>query len=522
MYSRIIIAALAILIALTISVTHSDADRIQSKVESALEAAGDNRAELEAVIRHFEATGDTLMIHAAKYVIGNMEGHSYVTYALIDSSGDTVSWDVQDFSNYDSLLVAFDTLEQQHPGLEFHSEVAAKDLETVTSDFLITNIELAFDAWRTKPWAKDLPYESFLEGVLPYRGSSEPLEPWRQEFLDRYKDLSEKMEDPTDPIEAATLINEDLKSWFGFDQRWYYHPTDQGLSEMKESGYGRCEDMTNLTIYAMRANGIAVTSDYTPYWANSGNNHAWNAVILPDGTSIPFMGCEANPGKYSLNRKAAKVYRKSYATQPENLVFVKGEDLKIPRWLRGKSYTDVTTSYGPTANITVELDSLLPDSIPFAYICVFNDNEWKPIDWGEIRGRSVTFEDMAYEVVYLPALYLNKEIVPVGEAVMVDASGRVVSLEAHLDAPVDVTVSGVMSRAMDKSSETVLGSRLKSGTTYELFYWDSEWKSLGAAVAAHGPLEFLAPSGALFRLVATDSDGDERIFTWADTGQVWW
>lgn len=37
--------------------------------------------------------------------------------------------------------------------------------------------------------------------------------------------------------------------------------------------------MTNLAIFAMRANGLAVTSDYTPFWADSSNNHAWNAIL---------------------------------------------------------------------------------------------------------------------------------------------------------------------------------------------------------------------------------------------------
>ena len=79
--------------------------------------------------------------------------------------------------------------------------------------------------------------------------------------------------------------------------------------------------MTNLTIYAMRANGLAVTSDYTPYWANSGNNHAWNAIVTPGGEVIPFMGAESNPGKYHLANKVAKVYRKTFGKQKANLAF---------------------------------------------------------------------------------------------------------------------------------------------------------------------------------------------------------
>ena len=188
----------------------------------------------------------------------------------------------------------------------------------ITAEFLIAQIDYAFKAWREKPWAQNMSWEDFRDYVLPYRGSNEPLESWRQAFWDKYAGLESRMTDPTDPVEAARLINEDIKSWFGFDPRYYYHPTDQGLEEMLESHLGRCEDMTNVTIYAMRANGIGVTSDYTPYWANCGNNHAWNAIVTGDGRVIPFMGAEANPGEYQLANMAAKVYRKTFAAQRQN------------------------------------------------------------------------------------------------------------------------------------------------------------------------------------------------------------
>jgi hypothetical protein len=95
--------------------------------------------------------------------------------------------------------------------------------------------------------------------------------------------------------------------------------------------------MTNLAIYAMRANGLAVASDYTPHWANTGNNHAWNAIITPEGEVIPFMGAEANPGEYELANKLAKAYRKMYAQQTNNLAFQEKKEESVPGWLNGKS-----------------------------------------------------------------------------------------------------------------------------------------------------------------------------------------
>ena len=56
-------------------------------VAESLSAAGNNRAELEKVIDHYKASGDSLKLDAAYFLIGNMEGHCYATYRLVDSSG---------------------------------------------------------------------------------------------------------------------------------------------------------------------------------------------------------------------------------------------------------------------------------------------------------------------------------------------------------------------------------------------------------------------------------------------------
>ncbi len=512
------ICAVVIILAAT-----ATASAYPANVAAALDSAGANRGELEQTLQHFEQKGDTLMLQAALFLIGNMQGHSYVTYDLVDTVGSVVPFSVTDYPNFDSLLISFDTLEAAHGSLDFRSKVAAEDLKTVKADYLIENIELAFKAWRTRPWAKKLSFKDFLEGVLPYRGSNEPLEDWRPQLMARYADLPSKMADSTDPIEAAALINDDIKTWFGFDERWYFHPTDQGLSEMQKGGLGRCEDMTNVTIYAMRANGIGVTSDYTPYWADHGNNHAWNAVILPGGKAVPFMGAEADPGKYKLTWKAAKIYRKTFANQPGNLAFVKQPGQEVPRWLSGKSYTDVTAAYGPVTDVPVAFDSTIDDSVPFAYLCVFNDGDWRAIQWGVIKQNRVVFPAMLRGIAYLPMFYINKELVPAGDPFILTAQGAVEPLVGHLDKPVDLTITSTTRRSQDKSTEGLEVSFLSPGKQYELFYWDKGWQSLGETEATDEPIEFLAPSGALYWLVAADSKREEeRIFTWDADRQVWW
>ncbi|MCP4583049.1 MAG: transglutaminase domain-containing protein [candidate division Zixibacteria bacterium] len=492
-------------------------------VNNALKEAGENRAELEKVLAHYSTLGDSLMLQAAYYLIGNMEGHGYATYLLHDSSGAEVEFDVRDYADFDELLAAADSIEAARGELDFDKDTLIYDIHTISAGFIIDHIDYAFKAWREKPWAGNLSFENFCEYVLPYRGSNEPLENWRQAFWEKYKNIDTTMSDPADPIAAAALVNQDIMSWFGFDPRYYYHPTDQGLSEMKESGLGRCEDMTNLTIFAMRAVGLAVTSDYTPHWANSGNNHAWNSILTLDGTVIPFMGAECDPGKYTLHNKAAKVYRKTFGKKMQNLTFQDRKQEKIPGWLAGKSYVDVTSDYTDVCDVTITFTKEIPDSVDIAYLCVFNSGEWRAIHWGRIEADKAVFTDMGVDIAYIPALYLNEEIIPQGAPFVLGDDCDIRYYQPDSSDEVSISLVSTTKRKQAVSTDGIAESYLDSGQEYELFYWQDDWQSLGKMVATDKPLTFdKAPSGALYWLVAVGSDEEERIFTIEDDGQVWW
>jgi len=491
---------------------------------AALDSAGTNRGELEKVLTHYAASGDTLKFMAAYFLVGNMEGHSYVTYSLKDTAGNVIDFDPLVYPSYDVLTASYDTLEKKHGTLDYKKKDVIDDLQNITADYLIEHIDYAFRAWKEKPWAKHLSFDQFCQYVLPYRGSNEPLENWRPVFWDKYADLPGKMTNPSDPTEAARLINKDIMTWFGFDPRYYFHPTDQGMAEMMAKGKGRCEDMTNLTIFAMRANGLAVTSDYTPAWADAGNNHAWNAILVPGGKVVPFMGAEANPGEYGLANKFAKVYRKMYGKNPDNLVFQKHKQEKLPGWLAGKNYIDVTADYGKVCDVAVTLTREVPDSVDIAYICVFNSGEWTPIHWGQIAGQTVTFTAMAPEIAYLPAFYLNEKIVPAGPAFILHGDGTQTALIGDEAKTTLVTLIATTKRQLEASTDGTAKAFLTPGTEYELSYWRDGWQSVGKIQADDkGAVTFdKAPTGGLYWLTGKDSDREERIFTLDGDTQVWW
>ncbi len=494
------------------------------EVRQALKLAGPNRGELEKTLKHYRQTGDSLKLKAAFYLIGNMSDKGYFIYTLKDTAGNEVAFNVLDYPDYRTMVAAWDSIAAIRGELDFEKKEFIKDLHVIKSEFLIRNIDLAFEAWQKKPWARFLTFEQFCRYILPYRGSNEPLEDWRSYFYEKYQWLDSAFASSNDVAQIAAAINNDLKSWFKFDDRFYRHPTDQGLKEMLRNKMGRCEDMANLAIFAMRANGLAVTSDYTPYWADAANNHAWNALIDSSGRAIPFMGGLFNPGAYSLPNRIAKVYRKTFEHHKENLIFKVKNRRKIPRWLAGKSYIDVTTQYVPTANVELTLEKERPDSVRFAYLCVFNSGEWKAIHWAEIKEDRAVFTDMGKDLVYLPAYFLNQTIVPAGPPFILQKSGDILKLIPDTASTATLKLISTMRRITTQATDSKKKSFLENGAAYELFYWDGDWQLLGTKeVRQNQPLVFeKAPSNALYWLVKKGSKKYERIFIYRDGEQVWY
>ena len=278
-------------------------------IKDALDTAGENKSELKKAINYFQEKGDSLQLEAVLFLIENLAEHSFVEIVPCDSNKIEIPWNISNFENYEEARTTMDSISDQFDGFDWKANERIDDHKTITADFLIQNVEDACYVWQEFPWARDYSFEVFKEYILPYRGSNEPLPDnvkWRQDFISRYPELYQIVTDPTEPLEAATNINIELREWFKFDPLYYLHPTDQSLDEMQQTCMGRCEDMTNLAMAAMRANGIAVTSDYTPHWADSGNNHAWNAIITHDGEAIPFMGCESDPGTIFYSQPSCK------------------------------------------------------------------------------------------------------------------------------------------------------------------------------------------------------------------------
>jgi hypothetical protein len=483
-----------------------------SEVEQSLELAGENRGELERVLLYYEELDDARKLQAAEFLIANMQGHGYAVSVLRDEEGNDIPYDALDYANFKEALAALEAIEKEHGSVDFKRRRFDPDLEVMTADFLIENIDLAFQAWQEKPWSRELTFEAFCEYVLPYRGSNEPLDHWRAACLERYADLPTELENVEDAQAAAKRLQSDVHGWVRFREIFYLHPTDQSFSEMDERGAGRCEDISNMIGYALRANAIACASDYTPYWANRDNNHAWEVILDENGE-----------GRAGLSNVAAKIYRKTFALQRDNLAFRLAEGEKAPRWLMGKSYKDVTSQYLETTDVTIQLGEPVPDGARFAYLCVFNGGRWCGIHWGEIDGERVTFDDMGRRIAYLACYFVEGELEPAAPPFILEEDGRIRQLsgsEATLD--LDVTMTKPDTMHMD-TLETIPSLVVGPGKSYELFVWAGGWQSLGSKTAEEEAVRFEdVPADSLYWLVGEGSREEDRIFTIDEGRQKMW
>jgi len=483
-------------------------------VEEALQAAGANRTELRKVIDHFARIGDGRKLTAARFLIANMPGHAFIITRLCDRSGKTIPFDPLAYENHEQALRAFEALEARHGKLTFARDRKVKDLETVKADYLIRHIEEAFRAWESWPPGPRVGFGVFLNHVLPYRGSQEPVSAWIEPLARRYADLKASIEAGASPGELHRAVVRDVHRRVRFNERYYLHPTDQGFEEMEASKQGRCEDITNMLTYASRSLAIATAADYTPWWAHRDNNHAWNVILDAQGR-----------GHDPANAHAAKVYRKTYAIQRDSLACRLPEGEQAPnRFLRSRFYRDVTDQYRPTTDVELELDRAA-EGERFVYLCVFNGGEWKAIHWGESRDGRVTFDRMGRRVAYLPAVYRNGELIPAGAPFLLLDDGSVRPL-AGTGKPVALIATAVRPRQVspDTRAETPV-SYLKHGGTYRLQRWArSGWTLVKEFTAENdAPPRFEAlPADGLYWMVRDGSRRLERIFTIEAGRQRWW
>lgn len=598
-------------------------------VKRALEQAGNNKDEIRDILHHFEDADDPYMLPAAKYLIRNMPRHFTSCSRAIDSFTDSV----RKSGHYPSRRELNRWWKEAQKQPVQISRLS--DLKRIKAAPFISYIERSVIAWEQSPWRHDVNFETFCQGILPYRFMDEPLiEGSRDSLYQEYKNL---IRDEQDVRKAFAKVYHHLMG--KMFQHSIEFPYQLNPLDMERVYRGSCLQRCVLVGHVMRSLGIPVVIDGVREWGNySTAGHSWLALVLDDGTYTLH-------GQDSIARKQnpidSSVFLEPFELE-QGFPYPKGFVKRCAKVFRTSFDKPVATDVSEHYHIRSAYQVDIPDC-DGASLCIYKTGKgWKPfMDAERERGRFL-FRNIADSVAYLVMVRKGEKMVAWGNPFMlvsgkprpfiadrcqkikigidrkyplmdnflykwIDMRGasfeasndkrfrhadtllyvsatpvfrnvipirsqkkyRYVRMTAHKDrkpqlSEIELWAEGTrqscifradsvkeIEKCFDGDVFTSMMQRKKGyqvemelprsmflshiiyymynddnfvvpGQTYELFYYDREWVSLGTQLAKGYSLTYCnVPTGALLLLKNRDKGQEERIFVYENDRQIW-
>lgn len=385
----------------------SCADR-NANLEFALKMAGENRKELEKVLIYYNNPADSLKLKAAEFLIENMPWHYSYGGKFMEEYRQKID------SMHPDLPIEMRMALYTSPKVlseNQHSIKIVRDIEVVTADFLIHNIDISFERWQQCYWLRELSFEDFCNYLLPYRIDNEPLVCWKDS-------VSEKMKHEVDDLaHYLSEIKRDPYSMYDF--------LDNSMSELLRTYFLEkvelpnrdtcefdCTMASTASTYFWRMIGIPMALDFVPIYGHGNNSHTDIAIIDP----------QSPVGSISIERlqHIAKIYRKTYAVNREQVLTHTEE--YVPDVAKNPLYKDVTAEYVRSVDVTLR-PTTGKDRPKRLYLGLFSLG-WKPVAHAELRNGQAIFKDVGVGVVYAPFYYKDRRQVMVSNPFYLNAKGE--------------------------------------------------------------------------------------------------
>lgn len=406
---------------------------IKNDIRRAMQYAGENRTELEKVLEHYRKSDSTdgLKLAAAEFLIKNMPGHRSLTgdYAAYCEKIDSL-W-TPDGKNV--------PLSEAEPISEYYSKdfTYQYDIDIMSADFLIKNIDMSFDLWRNSQWSKHLSFDDFCEILLPYSCAERmPIMNWKtnlkQEAASYIDHLEMSSDYRNDPKAAVIVVNNEMKRQIA-GRKWLNAssivPVYDYKTFLKAPGW-TCDEFSRMCAMLMRAKGIPVVIDYTPQWPDRASSHFWCSFKGLYGKYIKFYPFESNPDRPNFPfAKYAKIFRKTYSPNAE---YVRDfNKYKMYPLYDDYFFKDVTDEYMETLNLNIPLKGKYASGEDIAYIATFNNKTWVPIYWGKVRNGAARFSGMGRNITYIVLVCKDGVLVPASDPFFVDIEGNIEYFVAH-------------------------------------------------------------------------------------------
>lgn len=383
------------------------------RLEYALEFAGENRKELEKVLEYYR--NDSLKYRAACFLIENMpHWYAYDGWQL-----DTL--EVLMKRDREGKLSKDDKV--RWGSFDYHTLNKVYDSKVIKSEYLIENINLAFQEWQKRPWNKSLSFDDFCDLILPYRIGNERLSDWRSLYNSYYGSLLDSVYTGSDVLVACKWINDELnRQNYKYSVEW--NVPHNRADYLFETRIGYCREVSDLIQYAMRSCGIPVAADFMPYSPDYRYSHEWNVVRDTTGRYIQFGFEGLDPVRDKVaddGRRKGKVYRYCYALQNERKILRKHSGWNIGGD-EGLYWKDVTSEYFGHNQAAVNAFAM---EKPLIGLSVFSTYGWQIIGEGVYNssGKAI-FDNIEPSIIYVP-VSLDNGVKPAGYPFMLDNDGHV-------------------------------------------------------------------------------------------------
>ena len=486
-----ILAISLILLLLQTSCLKSKRPGIPLKVVEVLNISGKNKPNLNKYILYSLESSDSLQKKASYFILENMHKNYTSFYHLADSNGHNYIFEPKKYSNLNAILSHIDSLEQANGALFYQADSFSIDHKNIDFNLLYNNQLLAFEAIDENTLKNQSNLNLFLNYTLPYRVSNEIIEPFRKKLKEL---LENKIKESNTIDEKVYAINDAINQLVKYDARYIKSLERKKLDDILNEGVSNLENINIIKVKALRSFGIPATIDYCPVLTDTNGSYLWTAVFKPDGSKI-LLDIENGVLSNILKHKITKVYRRTYSFDTSSLFLIKDVRENTPPYLGHYNYLDVSSEYGQKLNYSTKTQS----NNKYAYLAVYNDNKWRPIDWAlNIKG-SVNFENLGENIIYLPVFWNYSKIEAFyypfcfygGKKHVFEASNSIREISVKQNSPT---------------------SKLSAGMEYKTYYWNYKWIETEHSFK-NSKLKFKAPANTIYLIKDKVVGHQYRIFT---------
>lgn len=408
-------------------------NRYPAGVEETLSLAGSNRSELEKVLQHYQTNPtDSLKYQAACFLIDNMKWHLSTKQAVFPDSS-IYKWHrridslyLYTIENIQDSMLSSKYLEERN----YYFKTAIKkiinaipadtptikkcilpDPEYISSTFLTSHIENAFQVWQTSPYASYLTFEQFKELILPYRAiAGYPFFENGKKLNDMFKQWLDRSttKDIQGFIKRYNHYNEFIRSALSI------HLWQQvGVYDLFLGYKGDCISRANNICNIFRAYGLPAVVDYNLSFREKTNRH-FHCKFPDRTTDQAFFNQTINFDTLSPYASASpSFFRNTFGAQMDSPYMLKAKGEYLPDYFDTPCLKEVTREYYRVAQVSLPFDKDTPNHLAFLYTFDNIPAGMTPATWGKIDKihEQAVFENVVYHTLYFPSYFRGDTIV---------------------------------------------------------------------------------------------------------------